>query len=76
MQEPKVLPMPKVDIRGAIDPLSVILVLIEQQMSLSPSTEPSVIRKICGSDSRVLDSSLIAYGKDAIPKFLNQYDYE
>ena len=63
IQELKVLPMPKVEIRGAMDPLFVTWVLIAQQMSLSPSTEPSVIRKICGSDSRFLDRSAIAYGK-------------
>lgn len=52
----KRLPMPKVYMRGHIDPPFVRRLFITSQMCLSSSTAPSVTRKIIGTEPRVLDN--------------------
>ena len=61
---PKILPSPKVEMRGDFDPLFVISVFIVWQMLCSSSTEPSVMRYICGSASWTLDSNAIALNQE------------
>lgn len=50
--------------RGDLDPLLMISVFIVWQMLCSSSTEPSVMRYICGSALWTLDSNAIALNRE------------
>lgn len=47
----EMLPIPKVNIRGCVDPLFKNLLFITSQICRSSSTAPSVTRKTTGTES-------------------------